>query len=120
MSIPPYVPGDPWYTDERLALRETATRFAEREILPHQDEWERAGAIPRKLHRKAGELGLLGVSFPEEVGGGGGDIRDSIVVCEALHEAGVEFMVLGEGETCTGDPARRMGHEFLFQILAMQ
>ena len=37
-----------------------------------------------------------------------------------LHEAGVEFTVLGEGETCTGDPARRMGHEFLFQMLAQQ
>lgn len=100
MTIPPHVPGDPWYTDERLALRETATRFAEREILPHQDEWERDGAIPRELHRKAGDLGLLGVPFPEEVGGGGGDIRDSIVVCEALHEAGVSGGVFASLFTC--------------------
>jgi Fe-S oxidoreductase len=41
-------------------------------------------------------------------------------VATLLHEAGVEFMVLGEGETCTGDPARRMGNEFLFQMLAQQ
>jgi len=41
-------------------------------------------------------------------------------VATLLHEAGVEFMVLGEAESCTGDPARRMGHEFLFQMLAMQ
>ena len=66
MTIPPHVPGDPWYTEERLTLRETARRFAEREILPHLAEWENAGRIPRELHRKAGELGLLGVSFPEE------------------------------------------------------
>jgi Fe-S oxidoreductase len=39
---------------------------------------------------------------------------------ELLHEAGVEFMVLGSGETCTGDPARRMGQELLFQELARQ
>jgi len=41
-------------------------------------------------------------------------------VAELLHIAGVKFMVLGEGETCTGDPARRAGNEFLFQMQAMQ
>jgi Fe-S oxidoreductase len=39
---------------------------------------------------------------------------------ELLHIAGVKFAVLGDGETCTGDPARRMGNEFLFQMLAAQ
>jgi Fe-S oxidoreductase len=46
--------------------------------------------------------------------------RTSRAVAELLHEAGVTFMVLGEAETCTGDPARRIGHEFLFQMLAQQ
>ena len=41
-------------------------------------------------------------------------------VAELMHIAGVNFMVLGEGETCTGDPARRAGNEFLFQMQAMQ
>ena len=41
-------------------------------------------------------------------------------MAELLHEAGVEFMVLGEGETCNGDPARRLGQELLFQELAKQ
>src|SRR5205085_6743861 len=41
-------------------------------------------------------------------------------VAELLHLAGVEFAVLGSGETCSGDPARRMGNEFLFQQLAME
>ena len=41
-------------------------------------------------------------------------------VAELLHMAGVEFMVLGKGETCNGDPARRAGNEFLFQMQAMQ
>ena len=44
--------------------------------------------------------------------------RTTRAVAKLLHEAGVAFMVLGEAETCTGDPARRMGHEFLFQMLA--
>ena len=46
--------------------------------------------------------------------------RTARAVATLLHEAGVEFIVLGEAESCTGDPARRMGHEFLFQMLAMQ
>jgi Fe-S oxidoreductase len=41
-------------------------------------------------------------------------------VAELLHIAGVEFAVLGSGETCSGDPARRMGNEFLFQQLAQE
>ena len=47
-------------------------------------------------------------------------VRTSRAVAELLDEAGVPFMVLGEAETCTGDAARRMGHEFLFQMLAQQ
>jgi len=41
-------------------------------------------------------------------------------VAELMHIAGVEFAVLGSGETCSGDPARRMGNEFVFQQLAME
>lgn len=66
-------------TPERRALRETVRRFVETEVLPWLDEWERAG----ELHRKAGEIGLLGVGFPESVGGGG-DFLDSVAVVEAI------------------------------------
>jgi len=41
-------------------------------------------------------------------------------VAELLHTAGVEFAILGSGETCTGDPARRLGNEFVFQMLAQE
>ncbi|NBE82399.1 (Fe-S)-binding protein [Micromonospora rubida] len=41
-------------------------------------------------------------------------------VATLLNEAGVNFAILGEGETCTGDPARRIGNEFVFQMLAQQ
>ncbi|NTW39401.1 MAG: (Fe-S)-binding protein [Cellulomonadaceae bacterium] len=44
--------------------------------------------------------------------------RTSRAVAELLHTAGVSFAVLGDGESCTGDPARRAGNEFLFQMLA--
>ncbi len=46
--------------------------------------------------------------------------RTTRAVAELLHTAGVDFAVLGDGETCTGDPARRSGNEFVFQMLAMQ
>ena len=77
-----------WTTPERQQLRKTVRAFAEREILPHIDEWERIGQLPRELSLRAGEAGLLGVGFPEEVGGDGGDAADTAVICEELHEAG--------------------------------
>jgi acyl-CoA dehydrogenase len=79
---------DPFRTPERVALRETTRRFVEREVRPHLDEWERAGELPRELHRKAGELGLLGVAFPEAVGGGDGDVLDALTITEEVHYAG--------------------------------
>ncbi|PJE19367.1 MAG: acyl-CoA dehydrogenase, partial [Mycobacterium sp.] len=58
-----------WTTPEREQLRKTVRSFAEREVLPNIDEWERTGDLPRDLHRRAGEAGLLGADFPESVGG---------------------------------------------------
>lgn len=79
---------DPFRTPERLALRETTRRFVEKEVVAHLDEWERAGELPRELHRRAGALGLLGVAFPEAAGGGGGDVLDAMTVTEEIHYAG--------------------------------
>jgi acyl-CoA dehydrogenase len=78
-----------WTTPEREQLRKSVRTFAEREVLPHVDEWEQAGELPRELSRRAAEAGLLGIGFPEEVGGEGGDAADTAIVCEELHEAGV-------------------------------
>ncbi|MGH3633968.1 acyl-CoA dehydrogenase family protein [Mycobacterium sp.] len=89
-----------WTTPERDQLRKTVRSFAEREILPHIDEWERIGELPRDLHRRAGAAGLLGAGFPEAVGGGGGDGADSVVICEELHEAGVPGGVFASLLTC--------------------
>ncbi|HEU4337009.1 MAG TPA: acyl-CoA dehydrogenase family protein [Nocardioides sp.] len=74
--------------DEHDALRATAAEFVRREVVPHLQEWEDAGEIPRALHRTAGDLGLIGVAFPEDVGGGGGDLLDSVVLQEAMFDAG--------------------------------
>ncbi|MDT4976624.1 MAG: acyl-CoA dehydrogenase [Pseudonocardiales bacterium] len=79
---------NPFETAERQALRETIRRFMTSDVLPHQDGWERAGELPRALHKRAGELGLIGLSFPESVGGGGGDALDALVLAEEMHYAG--------------------------------
>jgi acyl-CoA dehydrogenase len=75
-------------SDVHDALRTTGAEFVRREVVPHLQEWEDAGEIPRALHRTAGVLGLIGVAFPEEVGGGGGDLLDSVVLQEAMFDAG--------------------------------
>lgn len=77
-----------WTTGERQQLRKAVRAFTEREILPHVDEWEQAGELPRDLSRKAAAAGLLGVGFPEDVGGEGGDAVDVAIICEELHQAG--------------------------------
>ena len=77
-----------WTTPERRALREMVTSFTEKEVVPHLPAWEDACEVPRELHQKAAEAGLLGVAFPEAVGGQGGDLIDSAIVSEAVLGAG--------------------------------
>jgi acyl-CoA dehydrogenase len=79
---------DEWNTPERQALRETVTRFTEREIVPHLAQWEDEGALPRSLSTAAADAGILGVGFPEEAGGQGGNAIDTAIVTEALIQAG--------------------------------
>ncbi|MGW5053791.1 acyl-CoA dehydrogenase family protein [Actinokineospora sp. NPDC004072] len=85
---------------ERRELRETVRAFMARDVLPHLDDWERAGELPRDLHRKAGAAGLLGVAFPEHVGGGGGDLIDAIAVVEEMHYQGASGGLIAGLLTC--------------------
>jgi len=73
---------------EHELLRESVRAFAEREVVPYLEGWERAGEVPRELHRKAAGAGLLAVDFPEEVGGAGGDFLHSVVITEELIQSG--------------------------------
>lgn len=85
---------DPWHTPEREALRDLAASFTGKEIVPHTERWEEEGELPRALHRRAAEVGLLGLGFPEAVGGSGGDLRDLAIMTEAMIEAGASTGVL--------------------------
>jgi acyl-CoA dehydrogenase len=73
---------------EDVLLRDAARAFTAREIAPHIEEWERAGEVPRELHRTAAEAGLLGLDFPEKVGGQGGDVTHSMALTEELIQGG--------------------------------
>ncbi|WP_067811259.1 acyl-CoA dehydrogenase family protein [Actinomadura kijaniata] len=78
----------PWNTPERTALRELVREFTAKEVVPFLPDWERAGELPRDLHRRAAAAGLLGAGFPEEAGGSGGDPLDALIVAEELIGAG--------------------------------
>jgi len=54
---------------DRAALADTVRRFAENEIAPHVEAWDEAGEFPRALYTRAAELGLLGLGYPEALGG---------------------------------------------------
>src|SRR4051812_9542071 len=75
-------------TDDRPALQASTRTFVEREVSPYLQDWEDAGEIPRSLHLAAAKAGLLGLGFPEEAGGEGGDLLDATAMQEAFFEAG--------------------------------
>ena len=78
----------PPFTAEHAELRESVRNFVGREIRPHVDEWEEAREFPRELYRRCGELGFLGLKFPEDLGGQGGDHLHDAVWVEELARSG--------------------------------
>jgi acyl-CoA dehydrogenase len=73
-----------WDGPERRALRELARDVVAHEVAPHVDRWEDEGELPRSLHEAFAAAGLLGASFPVEVGGGGGDPVDAAIITEEV------------------------------------
>src|SRR6185436_8207710 len=87
----------PPFTEEHELLRRTVRAFVEKEVTPHVAAWEDAGRIPRELWQRLGALGLLGLEFPTEHGGGGADFLASVVLGEEMarcRSGGVAFSVL--------------------------
>ncbi len=80
----------PHYNDTHEALAMSVRRFVEREIAPHIDQWEAEGELPRDLHVKAAEAGILGLRYPEEYGGHseGFDIFHGLTQTEELARVG--------------------------------
>jgi acyl-CoA dehydrogenase len=78
----------PPFTEEHEDLRESIHRWVSSEIAPHVEEWDEAREFPRELYDRAAGLGFLGLKYPEELGGQGGDYVHDAVWAEELSAAG--------------------------------
>jgi acyl-CoA dehydrogenase len=77
-----------FFTAEHEALRASIRAFVERELAPHAEEWEQAGDSPDWVFTRMGELGFLGLAYPEEYGGAGGDYISTLVLKEEMARCG--------------------------------
>jgi alkylation response protein AidB-like acyl-CoA dehydrogenase len=77
-----------FFTAEHDALRASVRSFIERELAPNAEEWERDGNFPDWVFERMGELGFLGVHYPVEVGGQGGDYLSGLVLKEEMARCG--------------------------------
>ena len=85
------------FTEAHELFRQSVRRFVQDEIVPNTDLWEEREETPRELFRRMGELGFLGVEYPEEHGGAGADFWMSVVLAEELarcRSGGVAFSVI--------------------------
>lgn len=114
------------FTQEHEELRRTVKNFVDKEINPHVEEWEKDGRFPmRELFKKAGDLGLLGISKPEKFGGMGLDYSYSVVAAEEFgtaHCGGVPLAIGVQTDMCTPALARfgsdALREEFLTPAIA--
>ena len=78
------------FSEEQLMFRDQLIRFAGKEIAPRAREFDLRGEFDFHSFRRLGEFGILGLHFPEELGGGGADVVTTVLAGEALGEAGVD------------------------------
>ena len=72
------------WSPQHEMFRQTVRAFVDKEVEPHVEAWEEAGQIPKSIWPRLGELGLLGVEYAEEYGGGGADFLTTAVLCEEM------------------------------------
>ena len=103
-------------THEHQSLYDTTRKFVESELNPHVKEWEEAGIWPaREILKKMGDLGLLGIAKPEEVGGLGLDYSYQVAFAEALGHCDCGGLPMAIGvQTDMATPAlARFGSDYL-------
>ncbi|MBN1365947.1 MAG: acyl-CoA dehydrogenase family protein [Syntrophaceae bacterium] len=86
-----------YFKEEHEILRSSVRTLVKKGITPNIEKWEEAGEFPRELYKIAGDMGYLGMGFPEEVGGTPGDIFLKIVMLEELMRCGSAGLVAGLG-----------------------
>jgi citronellyl-CoA dehydrogenase len=80
MAAPPFSP----FTEEHEMFRATLRSFLAKEVIPHVDDWERDELVPRWVWKRMGEMGFLGLRYPEEYGGMNADYWYTVILAEEL------------------------------------
>lgn len=94
-----------YFDPNHQLVRDSVRRFVEREILPDIDQWEEAESFPRELYLKAGAAGILGIGYPEALGGSHeGDLFAKVAASEELMRSGSGGLVAGLGSLDIGLP----------------
>jgi len=94
-----------YFDPSHQMVRDSVRRFVEREILPDVDAWEEAEGFPRELYLKAGAAGILGIGYPEALGGSHeGDLFAKVAASEELMRCGSSGLVAGLGSLDIGLP----------------
>ena len=94
-----------YFDPSHQMVRDSVRRFVEREILPDVDAWEEAESFPRELYLKAGAAGILGIGYPDALGGSHeGDLFAKIAASEELMRCGSGGLVAGLGSLDIGLP----------------
>ncbi|WP_460093832.1 acyl-CoA dehydrogenase family protein [Pseudomonas sp. S2_B03] len=94
-----------YFDPSHQLVRDSVRRFVEREILPDIDQWEEAESFPRELYLKAGAAGILGIGYPEVLGGSHeGDLFAKVAASEELMRCGSGGLVAGLGSLDIGLP----------------
>jgi acyl-CoA dehydrogenase len=86
-----------YFSKAHEMVRQSVREFVRKEILPDIEDWEEQGEFPRDLYRKAAKVGILGIGYPEALGGTPGDIFFKIAVSEELMRSGSGGLVAGLG-----------------------
>ncbi len=73
------------FSEEHEIFRNSFRSWLEKEVVPFHDQWEKARLVPRSIWKRAGELGFLGPTIPEEYGGAGGDFLYSVIETEEIE-----------------------------------
>lgn len=76
------------FGEEHEIFRRSVRQFVEKEVIPHTEKWEENQEIPRWVWRRMGELGFLGIEYPEEYGGAGADFISTLVLIEEISRCG--------------------------------
>jgi citronellyl-CoA dehydrogenase len=83
------------YNETHDLFRQTVRQFAQKELAPHVNQWEKDELFPNWVFKRAGELGILGAHYPEEMGGSGGDFWFAVAKSEELVHCGSAGVAMG-------------------------